>query len=97
VRRGVTLILRGGGRGTSQLGRVEGARLRGDGSQVVRLEEGGGDSLQEGVQGGLRVVSGVWGPSGAQRGPRMIPDVTGHVGRTGGVGCPRALLIRWQL
>ena len=26
----------------------------------------------------------------------MSPDVTGHVGRTGGVGCPRELLIRWQ-
>ena len=73
------------------MGEGEKAHGSGGGGGSTGAAGGGEDSLQEGVQVGL------WGPWGAKWGPWMIPDGTCHVGRTGGVRCPHALPIHWQL
>jgi len=69
-------------------GRVgRGTRLRGMGGCVTELEGGG-------VPWGA-VVVGLWGPWGDLWGSWLSLYVTGHVGLTEGVGCPRGLRISW--
>jgi len=52
---------------------------------------GGGDPLQGGVLVGQK---GLWGELVE---PCLSPDVTGHTVPIESGGCPRGLLIRWQL
>jgi len=61
---------------------------------VVQLGERGDDLLWAGKRVGLMGLGGLWGE---QQGPLTTADVTGHVGLTGGGGCPRALLVCLQL
>jgi len=92
-------LLGGGGRRLGQWGRVGGGTClggRGGGGRVMPPEGGVGDSLQQDMQVVLCGVWGLWGPCGERSGSQLSPDVTGRVGRTGGVGWPRVSLIRWQ-
>ena len=66
--------MEGGGRGHGLVG-AEG--------HVVQPGGAGGDDLPQG--GGQAGLWGLWGPWGERWGLQMSPNLTGHVGQTGGV------------